>query len=162
MGIVSSIITENLIQKDGRRDITEVHIDHLGIKHFVRWTAINSATDINALMILRIPSLWENLIEQDINDAISQVQGGADPRAVTLKYATAQQAVKALLLWAFKNKAWEAWKVIPLIDSLTDTQLRNILEIDQTKVNKIRARIIGLKDIKTMVETDDPYIEGGV
>jgi hypothetical protein len=68
--IVSSVITEDRRQVDGRRSIIETHVDHVGAAVQVFYLAESDA-DVTATMAARVPLLEAQAIEQEAsaNDA---------------------------------------------------------------------------------------------
>lgn len=158
--IVSSTIISVSPQIDGTRDIIEEHICILNKKYIINYNA-HPIVDINVQLLARVPFLESALIEQDLNDVIFQIQTGIDPLNVVVKYCTKAQAVKKLLRWFITHRAWDVWLIIPLIDSLTDLQLKNFLGITQAKADIIRARVISLKVIKISINSDDTLVEVG-
>ena len=145
-------------QVDGTRDILEEHTDTFGVVYQIFWTA---QKDLNIIdqMYFRRSSIELNIIEAELTQAISIIKEGGDPTSITFRYATNAQKVKALI-WAFmKCRAWEAWNFVSLIDSLTDVQIKNLTGIDQAKIDKIRQRVLKLKQIKPLIDEDDLNVE---
>jgi hypothetical protein len=68
--IVSSVITEDRRQVDGRRSIIETHVDHVGAAVQVFYIA-EAGADVAATMAARIPMLNAQAIEAEVaaNDA---------------------------------------------------------------------------------------------
>lgn len=73
MPIISSIITEDRVQIDGRRKIIEAHTDHLNIIHYRNYIADNNF----------IPNLTESadiinniLIQTEIDNNVDEIESG--------------------------------------------------------------------------------------
>ena len=58
--IISSTIIEDRSQRDGRRSVTERHVDSTGSAHDVYYLA-ESNTDVNVAMAARVPQITANL-----------------------------------------------------------------------------------------------------
>lgn len=149
--IVSSEITGNNLQADGRRVITEIHTDSEGGRHRYSYMA-NIGVDIDAVMTTRVARVESAIKGREIEDFISN---GADPN-YTVKFVTVGVLLTKTLKYFLQNKSIEAFSIIPLIDSLTDTQINNRVP---GKATKIRNRIVRLKAIQADIATDDLDIE---
>jgi hypothetical protein len=64
--IVSSVITEDRRQVDGRRSIIETHVDHTGAVVQVFYLA-ESAADVAATMAARVPMLEAQAIARELD-----------------------------------------------------------------------------------------------
>jgi len=113
MPIVSSIIIANDPQADGRFAVCERHTDDHGLTHDVNYLA-DPGTDVNAVMLARVPSLNKMLI--DLSAAAEQQQANATARTAAIAQAQAYS-------------------------TLTDDQLRSVLfmpagsDLTQAKIN---------------------------
>lgn len=161
MGIISSIIAADNIQKDGRRAIIELHTDHLGKKYQVFYRASISA-DINAIMLARVPSIETNLAEAEEDKLIGDVEAGLNPLNIAPDYTTVQKAHRKMVRWVMRNKAHIAVKLIPLVNWLkanyTAAQIATYLGVTTAIVLKINNRFTALEVLKPSLDTDDTYM----
>lgn len=72
MAIVSSQIIEDVPQIDGRRHVTERHVDHVGLVHFWRYLAEQLA-DVSAAMSARVAAVESRLKRREIERVISLI-----------------------------------------------------------------------------------------
>lgn len=160
MGIVSSEIIEDSLQAHGRRYLLEKHIDHLGRIHLYHGE-IDVGGDAVAQMNNRIVHIDDMMVQKEIEKYIEMAESGIEIDPTTIPdYATKVQVLKALIKQAFLSGVHTiAFSIIAIIDSLTDTQIRNIVNIDRAKVDKIRNRVINLKLIRAAVNSDSDDIE---
>ena len=130
MPIVSSQITEDSRQADGRRWITEKHTDSVGKAYQVKYLA-ESDTDVNVVMSARVSAMDQMLIDTEIAVYLDRIENGLDVIGET--YIETVQADRALrfLEWAkelIRNNTLEplryAWKVT---EPFTETQINNLL-----------------------------------
>ena len=70
MAIINSTFTPDAhLQKDGRRYVTERHVDHLGVEHLFVYKAAANA-DYAAIMAARVPRIEEAIAESEFLEAI--------------------------------------------------------------------------------------------
>ena len=74
MSIVNSTFTPDAhLQRDGKRHVTERHVDHLGVEHLFVYKAAADA-DYAAIMAARVPRIEAALAESEFLEAI-EVEG---------------------------------------------------------------------------------------
>ena len=160
MTIVSSVVSEDVIRRDGRRDIVERHTDHLGIAHVVRYMA-EFGQDIASLLAQHAIQIAKALRDNELEQARDSLEDGADPSTVTIEHSTRNQMRRFLVRHFLRSQTRPAIRVIRLIDNLTDQQLRNLLNIGQARVDAIRSRVTALKALKPSLDADDLRVENG-
>lgn len=160
MSIISSEIIEDSPQETGRRRIREKHVDHLGGVHTLMYKC-NVGFDANAKLASRAVEIQSNLVEREILGYIKQMDRGIDVNPViTTEFATNNRLLKRLFKHALISRAEKAITLIEVTDSLTDTQIKNKTEFTQARVDKIRARVVNLKQLKIAIANDDLEVEG--
>lgn len=164
MTIVSSVILENSIQRDGRSHITERHLDHLGKEYRVNYLA-SVGEDINSILAIHANQAWDNAVQREIDNFLLRLVDGTlpDPATLVFNYTTRIDVLKALLRWAVKQTVVEALKAIPIINyvkaNYTVTQIANALGVTTTIVNKIYNRFVTLESIiKPLIDTDTTQV----
>ena len=73
MSIISSAITEDAVQADGRRYIREVHTDHVGQEHHFTWMA-EAEQDADAVLSARAVWLPGYLEQQEIEANLQDIE----------------------------------------------------------------------------------------
>jgi hypothetical protein len=163
MPIVSSIIRQDHAQADGRRRIVEQHTDHLGNEYSASYLG-EASIDAAAVMAGRVAGIETRLVDKEENRFVSEVLEGRDLINIVASHSTKNKIWKRLLLEYRKRDARFGIKLLPLLQHInanfTDTQIKNFLDITQTKLNAIRARAVSLASLKTDLETDDALIRG--
>lgn len=160
MSIVNSIVSEDTLRRDGRRNIVERHTDHLGVAHTVRYIAL-AGQDIGPLLSQHAGMTAGALRDGELEDAVNVVDDGGDPSTIAVEHSTRNQMRRFLVGHFLRSQARAAIRVIRLIDDLRDNQLRSLLGVGQAKVAKIRSRVSSLKRLKTSLEADDLEVENG-
>ena len=95
MPIVSSTIIEDAPQSDGRRWITERHVDQLGIEHLVHYMAA-AATNTAPIMAARAIQIGADLAAAEVAANVAAVILAGKFAVITLNYSTAAQGFAAL------------------------------------------------------------------
>ena len=139
-----SIIIEDSLQADGRRHITEQHTDDHGRKHLVNYPA-EALTDVQAVMLARVPYLEQDLINNDTECSLSRLETGENPLTMEFDYCTAKQAARKMILFAMKNKEPRLLLLLkPLVEHLKQTytaaQIANYLEITVEQLTQVWTR----------------------
>ena len=161
MPIISSIIAEDQAQADGRRTIREVHTDHLGREHWVQYRAA-SDTDVNAVMLARVPSIDADLAEAEIEKIIGIAESGGDLVGLPLpEFTTKAIAIKRVLKWFWKNRAWKAWNCIDLVNALPDVYLIGTIGLTAEEVTVLRSRVVKLTTALSAIDDADVGVTDG-
>lgn len=160
MPIVSSQITEDSQQADGRRWITEEHTAGTGKMYRVTYLA-ESGTDINSVMSARVSGINQSLIDTEISKYLDKIENGEN--VIDLEYPETTQAYRALqfLLWGkeqIKTKNFDSLKWAYLVtDPYTESQINGLMEgtIFENKADKIQAWVEKIRDMKlAMVDAE--------
>jgi hypothetical protein len=154
MPVISSQITEDSIQADSRRWVTEEHIDSTVETHQIIYLAEFGA-DITTTMNNRVSQIDENLFDEEINFYLNRIEQGKN--VIDLDYTETTQSERAIkfLKWA-KAKALagdhQALRYACLIiDEYTEVQIDNLLGAGKgakvkTWAEKIRAMAISMNE----------------
>lgn len=74
MAIVQSRIESDAVQADGRRYITEVHVDHVGGRHEFVWMA-EPDQDVASILPGRATWLADYLAQQELAENLAEAGG---------------------------------------------------------------------------------------
>lgn len=77
MAIISSVIEQQRLQRNGSTFVREAHTDHVGKQHKRAYRA-PAGSDINATMLARVPSLEADAKENELRQVYRHVIAGAD------------------------------------------------------------------------------------
>ncbi len=160
MPIVSSEIVEDSLQANNRRALRERHVDHLG-NEYIRSSKIDASVDVNLKLAEGATFIQNDLENSETQKYLDMASSGIEIDPTTNPdYVSKANLLRALIRQAFLEAGHiTAFSIIAIIDSLTDTQIKNAVGIDQAKVNKIRNRVTNLKLIRTAIENDAVDIE---
>ncbi len=102
MTIVSSVVSEDVIRKDGRRNIIERHTDHLGIAHAVRYMA-EEGQDTAPLLAQHATQIARSLRDNELEQARDSLEDGVDPSTVTVEHSTRNQMRRFQRDWCYRG-----------------------------------------------------------
>jgi len=145
MPIVSSTHTLGSVQVDGRRYVTEDHVDQLS-RHYLTEYLAAAAADYVAIRTARAVALSQQLIDAEISAALRVDE------SPTLEYATktdfalvmreayrsAEREECARLATWIINRVNDAW--------VTELQVRNAFGLDAGQWATLKARMIALRN----------------
>jgi len=145
MAIVSSSHVLGTVQKDGRRYVTEDHVDQLSRHHLVEYLAASDA-DYTAIRMARATAIGLRLIAQEIDSAL---RVNADP---VLEYAT-KADFAPVMREAYRSESQEQcaylanW-IINRVNGgwITETQVRNAFNLDAGQWATLKAKMITLRN----------------
>lgn len=162
MGVSTSEIVSNVDLGDGRRAVHFRCVDDEGVTYDYE-TVIDSADDVNTILTNRVDRLTSSLKLTEANRIIRSIRHGADPNTLPLYHHTRGQAL-AVLITEYRKTAdvYFGLKVAPIVEGLTDQQLRNSLGVTQERVNAIRARVANLRLMETELNADTAAVEEGI
>lgn len=138
MSIVASVVLSDSVQIDGRRDIRERHIDHLGAEHLRQYLAAAGADSAAALTAYaaRLPGeLRDNEIASNIDAVVSR----GSLAGVTLQHSTAAQNFAALRQAYQTMTKTEAIFAGDFLSSLTSAQLQAAFGLTAGQVTTLRS-----------------------
>lgn len=138
MSIVSSDILSDSPQKDGRRDIRERHIDHLGVEHLRQYLAAAGA-DAAAALTAYAARLPGDLRDNEIASNIEAVMALGSLAGVTLQHSTAAQNFTALRQAYQTMTKTEAIFAGDFLSSLSNAQLQNAFGLTAGQVTTLRS-----------------------
>lgn len=137
MPIVSSVIAETALQRDGRRYVREHHTDHLGAL-WPRSYLAGAADDLTVAMAAYAVILVDQLRDAEIARNIAAVLADGRNAATTTLYSTAAENFAALRERYAGMTRTEAIFAGDFLASLTDAQLRTAFGMTQAQVNSLR------------------------
>lgn len=137
MPIVSSVVSDDVRQPDGRRSITERHRDHLGNEFLVTRFALPDE-NVQTVATARAAKILSNLEQSEIDANIALIKSLGRDAVTVLNYTTSAQNF-AVLRDSYRDASrLEAVMMGDFLASLTDTQLRNLFSMTQAQVNTLR------------------------
>lgn len=156
--IISSIIVEDSPQADGRRQVRERHIDHIGCVQAIAYTA-EVDVDINAVMIQRVPLLEQQAKDRELQSLEQKVLHGIDPfpQNTAPIYNTQVEWRQYILKRGLSNPDPVVFiYAAGMLDKITDIQLMGLLGISQNKCDEIRVKAEMLKNVKAILDSYTP------
>jgi hypothetical protein len=122
MPIVSSTITHDNVQSDGRRAIRERHVDQVGLEYVFSYLGA-AAIDAAATMAARVPGINASLISNEIARNIADVSRNGMFATITLNYSTAAANASALRAVYLNMIQAEAVMCGDYLNTLSDAQI---------------------------------------
>lgn len=151
MGIVSSVIVEDRVQADGRRQVRERHTDHLGKVVDISYRAMPGA-DANAAMAARVNGLEANLAATELVEIVQRIRAGrrfgGTPDYTTIPNIAARVADVYLGAPGVYAANFAEW-----LNGRTDALLRNVFGIGQPAIAGLRARFVELVALRDAIES---------
>jgi hypothetical protein len=138
MPIVSSVITADSPQKDGRRWIGEAHTDQVAVIHTFTYLAPNAAWDANAAMTARVPIINGDLTAGEIGANVAAVTALGSVAVPTFVYSTVPTNVAALRAAYATATHEQAVMIGDYLSSLTDAQLETAFGLTAGQVATLR------------------------
>ena len=173
LSIVNSQITENALQAHDGRYVREVHTDHLGQEYHFTYAAVGSA-DINAIMLARVPSIEQTLIDSEIENWIGKVEDGnivaldvspehRETDTVTIrKRRFARRLIRYAMvhnnLKTIRRIMYPIWYYLKFDSGYTAQQIANYLNVSLSKLSNINARFQAIHDNLSFIDADNAMI----
>jgi len=136
MSVVSSIIVEDRVQRDGRRSIGELHTDHVGATYYFTYLALAS-DDVQARMVARVADIEQGLSDSECNSMIAE--GALRP----FVHATAA-ALRNRVRQAYRNGTQlEACRIAAFVVSLglSDAQYTAAFGVSGAQLTALKAKL---------------------
>jgi hypothetical protein len=137
VSIVSSALTQELAQKDGRFWVEERHTDNLGLIWPVRYLAA-IGTNVNALLTSRAVQIAADLVAAEIASNIAAVLSNGSLATIVLNYSTIAANRSALRAAYATATRTDAIMIGDFLSSLTDVQLQNLFGLTAGQVTTLR------------------------
>jgi hypothetical protein len=145
MSIVSSNFITEHAQKDGRRDVIETHIDHLGTQYIFEYLW-DGVADRDAILVARAASLLETLAIIEYTQRLQidgwtplQHQTGAEfADKLRAEYRVSSRERVCYLAWWLINRITEG--------TFTDAQVRNAFSMTTVAYTSFKARLQAAHD----------------
>lgn len=137
MPIVSSVISDDAAQRDGRRWITELHTDHLGEQY--RFAYLGPAgVDANAILSARVSGIAQALIDREVGRNVEEIMRLGSEATPTLRHSTVAENVLALRQAYASAARLEAIMAGDYLSARTDAQLRTAFSMTAAQVTTLR------------------------
>lgn len=145
MAIVSSTIVEDAAQRDGRRHITERHVDHAGLIHFVRYIAERLA-NVSEAMAARVASIEAEMKSRELERAIQRALLDGPAIQPNLNWSTNTEFGLALREFYKTSTQRDACRIGWYVSqfNLTDNQLRTFFGLTAGQVSAARTKLSSL------------------
>ena len=143
MPIVSSTVVGDAPQIDGRRAITERHVDHLGVVYTFHWYAAPGA-DATAQLAGHATQLLNDLANAEI---AANLQRAYNQQTAVLNYSTAAQNLAYIRSIFATLTSWDAIRLGKYISGLglTDQQYQNVFGVGAgAQLTNLKTRIANL------------------
>lgn len=138
MPIVSSELSQDGPQSDGRFWVTEVHTDHIGRQHIIRWLAA-VGVDAAAVMLARVIRILEGLEQREIEENMASILENGSEAATTTHYSTPAGNFAVLRTLYKTATRVESVMAGDFLSSLSDANLRAAFDMTQAQVTTLRA-----------------------
>lgn len=136
--IVSSVITGDGSQVDGRRQISEVHTDSLGVTYLISYLA-DKNTNTNANLLARPAIILSELSAVEVANNLAIVSTfGVQASPVTI-YSTAAANIAALRAVYQTFTQTQAAFTGEYLSSLSDVILQSVFTMTAQQVTNLRA-----------------------
>jgi len=139
MSIVSSEVIADSVQIDGRRAITERHVDHLSVGHLVQYMA-EAGDDISARLAPGALQLAIYLSDVEIRQDLAVIALG-DYSDVTANHASLADVRAAIRALYQTGRGEIIGRLAGFLLTLTDAQLRTLFAMTQVEVVALRLRL---------------------
>jgi hypothetical protein len=153
MPIVTSSFAVGHSQRDGRRYVTETHVDHLGCVHEREYLAAPDA-DHAALMATHAVTLQQQLRDDELLTIEAALFAGINPFPpgnADFDYVTRAQALGWLMARHINDPAEQIVKVAPLMAAVSDAEMA-ALGMSAEQIAGIRARVAAAVNIKAQID----------
>jgi len=161
MPIISSEITEDSPQADGRRFVGFKFVFHTG-QEVIRRFMVASDYDKNVGISAMMPLVEIYMVKEEEQKIVGEVEAGLNPMDIAVNHTTVQEAHRKLIKWIMNHKADIAVKMIPLVQYLrityTAQQIATYLGLTLATVIKINSRFLELESLQPLLDTDNTYI----
>lgn len=137
MAIVSSVLIEAALQRDGRLWSGEQHTDQLGLVYLYR-TLLDAGVNATTVMNARVAVINALLITNEIAANLAAIETLGAPAAVTFNYSTAAQNAAAVRAAYATMTQTQAIFTGEFLGSLTDAQLQNAFGLTAGQVTALR------------------------
>ena len=153
--VTSEIVEDKVLSNPSRRSIVEKTCGSFGVGYSYRYK-LSIGADETINLAAHAVDAWDGRVLKEKNQYLVNAREGISPEVpLTPDYATIPALKKYLIRQGFILAGQQsAIAIIPLIDSLSDANIRATVDITQARVDQIRARVVNLKPIDTAIEDD--------
>lgn len=137
MPIASSVIADTSVQRDGRKWVTEVHTDHVGVKYSRMYLAAG-ADDMQAALTTYAGQLVTSLRDAELAQNVEAMRANGRNAVVMVVHSTAAENHIAARNAYLSATRMDAVMLGDYLASLTDTQLRAAFNMTAAQVTTLR------------------------
>lgn len=138
MSIVSSELTEETAQADGRFWVEERHTDHVAVVHVIRYLA-GVGLDVEAVLAARAGTLEIELAQTEINEILQIIFRDGSESVFIPVHATEQNAKETVRSAYINATGIDAIMIGDFMSMQSDATLQGLFDIDQTETDTLRA-----------------------
>jgi hypothetical protein len=138
MPIVSSVLTTESAQRDGRHWIEERHTDQVGVVYPIRYLA-DAGLDTNAVMTARAVQIGNDLATAEANADLERIKANGSLATVTTVYAALSDVRAALRSAYLTATRTDAIMIGDFLSTLTDAQLQTLFGLTAGQVTTLRS-----------------------
>jgi hypothetical protein len=153
MNIVSSSFAAGQPQADGRRYVTETHVDRVGVAHRIEYGPVG-AIDLEAALAAHAAGLDADLRAAQLLAIEAALLAGTNPYPAgkaDFDYVSRAYSLGWLLNRHFDDPAETLIHFAPLVDLAEDAEFL-ALGVPQATIDAVRARIANAKAIKAQID----------
>jgi hypothetical protein len=136
--IASSTIIQDQLQKDGRRDIVERHVDSAGLVYLMRYLAPDVAWNAATVLAARAISLGTSIVTKEIENNINQIVTVGSLAVIVITYSTPAANFAALRAAYGAATRHQAIYIADFLSTLTDAQLQAAFGLTAPQVTTLR------------------------
>ena len=146
MTIITSVIVDDMPQRDGRRFVRERHTDQYGVIQEVTYLA-EALEDVAVAMASRVVMIEQQVINGELETNASLALSDLAFQPPTLRYCTALQLRNHIRLIYAAGKGFHlcrlAWYIQRL--GLTDNQLKSMFGVNDAGLPAVKAKLSSLE-----------------
>jgi hypothetical protein len=137
MPINSSTFVQGLAQVDGRRQVTEKHVDHMNVAHIYSWLAAEGV-DPTPVVAGRVAGLLAQLKDNEIERNLAVIKNDGQLAVTVLNYSTIDENFSVVRAYYLTATRVEAIFIGDFMSARTNAQLQSLFGMNNTQVNNLR------------------------
>lgn len=137
MPIVSSVLAQQAIQADGRKQVVEIHTDDLGVE-YRRECLADVGADLQAALTAHATQLAADLAAGELAANVAAILGNGSLAVLAFLWSTAGQLRTALRAAYVTATRLEAIMLGDFLSTLTDGQLQTAFSLTAGQVTTLR------------------------
>jgi hypothetical protein len=141
MAIVSSVLSKEGAQRDGRFWVLEMHTDQVGVVYPIRYLAPSGTLDaaLNATMSARATQIGMDIATAEAQADLDRIKADGSLATVTTVYATISDVRAALRAAYVTATRTEAIMIGDFLSTLTNAQLQTLFSMTSGQVTTLRS-----------------------